>query len=418
MMLGLLSLALAGSVVHSRETQEPAGDARVVPFKIHVPDSVLVDLKQRLTRVRYPDEIENADWQWGTNRTYLKELMTYWRDRFDWRAREQRLNEFDQFMTDIEGVNIHFIHQRSTNPDATPLLLLNGWPSSIYEYSKVIRALTDPARHNGSPNESFHVIVPSMPGYGFSDAPRAAGYDTQKIAELWKQLMARLGYNRYGVVGSDWGLSVATRLAVSDASHVTALHLAGCDAVPPLSPNPGETPMPNRSAGEHIPQEALGYVELQSTKPQTVGYGLSDSPVSLAAWILEKYHDWSDLGGGDIEQVYTKDDLLTQISIYWVTNTGTSSARLYYENQHPNGKFVSFIQGFLPPLPEAHVNVPTACTTFGAGFTRREAVETANFSKRYNVVRRSSTTRGGHFAALEQPSFWVDDVRSFFVDQR
>ena len=333
----LLVAALLACVqaVHARQAAPPgtptasvrpvSADA-IVPFKIQVPEAVLADLRQRLSRARFADEFTGAGWDYGTNLAYLRQLITYWRDRFDWRAQEQRLNSFDQFKTNIDGLDIHFIHQRSKVPGATPLLLLNGWPISIEDYTKVIGPLTDPAAHGGRPEDAFHIVIPSMPGYGFSDKPSERGYDPERIAGMWMTLMARLGYPRYTTHGSDWGLSVANHLALKDPAHMTALHLAGC----------GGGGAPPAGAANQSPQPVssnLGYQEIQTTKPQTLGQGLSDSPIGLASWIVDKWYSWSD-HDGDLEQVYTKDQLLTNIMIYWVTNTGTSSARLYYETRH------------------------------------------------------------------------------------
>jgi len=317
-----------------------AGAEAVVPFKIQVPDAAIRDLKHRLSESRFADELDSAGWDYGTNAAYLKSLIAYWRDKYDWRAQERRLNQFDQFKTTIDGVDIHFIHQRSRNPAAVPLLLLNGWPSSIVEYEKVIGPLTDPVGHGGNPGDAFHIVVPSMPGYGFSGKPRERGYDPERIARMWVELMARLGYTRYAVHGSDWGWVVGHRLAVNDAAHVFALHLtnclfsvAGAPAVATGSPSPSAPTGPNPAVNA---AHNLGYQELQSTKPQTVAHGLSDSPVALASWIIEKWYGWSD-HDGDLDQLYTKDDLLTNLTIYWLTNSGGSSARIYYENRHVGG---------------------------------------------------------------------------------
>jgi epoxide hydrolase len=395
----------------------------VVPFKIQVPDAVLTDLKQRLSRARFADEIPDAGWDYGTNAAYLKALIEYWRDKYDWRAAERRLNQFDQFKTKIDGLEIYFVHQRSKVPTAKPLLLLNGWPSSIEEYVKVIGPLTDPVAHGGRAEDAFHVIIPSMPGYGFSDKPRERGYNPERMAAHWAKLMARLGYSRYYTQGSDWGVATGTFLAINDATHVAALHLNGCPggavgAAPPAATSAAVRPPQTVSANG-------GYQEIQTTKPQTLGHGLSDSPVGLASWILDKWQAWSD-HDGDLEKVYTKDELLTNIMIYWVTNTGTSSARLYYESRHVNGRLLpTFFEGFLPRLPEGRVTVPTGCGSFPSQYDRKgippntdTAAARRSAETRYNVVYLTISPRGGHFAALEQPNTWVQDVRAFFHDQR
>jgi pimeloyl-ACP methyl ester carboxylesterase len=407
----------------STPVARPTAADAVVPFKIQVSDAVLTDLKQRLTRARFADEIPDAGWDYGTNPAYLKQLIEYWRDKYDWRAAERRLNQFDQFKTKLDGLDIHFIHQRSKVATAKPLLILNGWPSSIEEYAKVIGPLTDPVAHGGRAEDAFHVIIPSMPGYGFSDKPRERGYNPERMAAVWTKLMARLGYNRYYTQGSDWGVSVGTYLALNDATHVAALHLNGCPgggvgAAPSAAANAAVRPPPMVSANG-------GYQEIQTTKPQTLGQGLSDSPLGLASWILDKWQAWSD-HDGDLEKIYTKDELLTNIMIYWVTNTGTSSARLYYESRHVNGRLLpTFFEGFLPKLPEGRVTVPTGCGSFPSQYDRHGiapntdvAAARRSAESRYNVVYVTISPRGGHFAALEQPGVWVQDVRAFFHDQR
>jgi pimeloyl-ACP methyl ester carboxylesterase len=384
-------------------------DAAIVPFRIQVPDAVLRDLKARLERARFADEFPDAGWDYGTNLNYIQSLMTYWRDRYDWRAQERRLNRFSQFKTNIGGLDIHFIHQKSADPGALPLLLLNGWPSSPVEYDKVIEPLTKGP-------VAFHVVVPSMPGYGFSDKPRERGYNPERMAQIWATLMARLGYSRYILHGSDWGISVATYLALADSSHISGLHLAGCPGgaigAPPKPPGPAAPPPPVSSN--------LGYQEIQTTKPQTLGQGLSDSPLGLASWIIDKWHSWSD-HDGDLEQVYTKDELLTNIMFYWVTNSGTSSARLYYESRHVNGQLSpAFFATFMPPMSRGKVTVPTGCGAFpsqydnrGLTINRDPALARKSAETRYNVVHASIAAKGGHFPALEQPQAWMDDLRTF-----
>ncbi len=404
-------------------TRTTAGTEATVPFRIQIADAVLLDLKQRLSQARFPDQFPDAGWDYGTNLPYLKSLVDYWRDKYDWRTQEKRLNEFDQFKTNIDGLEIYFIHQRSKNPAAMPLLLLNGWPSSIVEYTKVVGPLTDPVADGGRAEDSFHVVIPSMPGFGFSDKPRERGYDPERIAGIWVKLMARLGYTRYGAHGSDWGAGIATRVALNDAAHMAGLHLAGCGGAPAVPAANANQAVPPAVADQNSAVNAahnLGYQEIQSTKPQTLGQGLSDSPVGLASWILEKWYGWSD-HDGDLEKVFTRDELLTNIMIYWVTNTGTSSARIYYESRHMLG-------GLAPtpfPRPEGRVSVPTGCGAFPSQYDRRGArVNTAtagarqDAETRYNIVRFTTMPRGGHFPAFEQPTLWLDDVRAFFRERR
>ena len=416
-------LAASGTALAQRGTESravPAGEA-IVPFKIQVPDAALADLKRRLSQGRFADELSDSGWDYGTNLAYLKRLVEYWRDKYDWKAQERRLNGFDQFKTTIDGVDIHFIHQRSKNANAIPILLLNGWPSSIVEYEKVIGPLTDPVAYGGRAEDSFHVVIPSMPGFGFSGKPRERGYNPERIAHIWVQLMARLGYTRYAAHGSDWGNGIATRVALDDPAHVVALHLAGCGAAPAATSNIGnQVPTPPTPNSAVNAAHNLGYQEIQSTKPQTLGYALSDSPAGLASWIIEKWYGWSD-HDGDFEKVFTKDELLTNIMIYWVTNSGASSARIYYESRHMLG-------GLAPtpfPRPESRVNAPTGCGSFPRQYDRRETpVDTSSVEARkaaearYNVAHFTTMPHGGHFPALEQPKLWVDDMRAFFATVR
>jgi len=379
----------------------PAQNA-IIPFKIHVPDSVLADLKDRLGRTRFPGEISNSSWDYGTNLGYLKELVTYWRDRFDWRAAERRLNQFDQFTTNIDGLDIHFVHQRSKNPNAMPIAITHGWPGSFVEFTKIIGPLTDPAAHGGNASDSFNVVAISVPGFGFSGKPTERGYGPERIAGVLAKLMARLGYARYGLQGGDWGSSISRFAAINDASHVAGLHLNFCLAGPPLGakdPNEGVTAaeLERTRARQTFFDTERGYFLEQSTKPQTIGYSLDDSPAGLAAWIVEKFRSWSDVDGV-VEKKFTKDELLTNIMLYWVTQSGASSARIYYENQRAQPA-------------QRRVEVPTGCAVFPKeiSIAPRRWVE-----GQYNVTRWTEMPRGGHFAAMEEPELLVDDVRAFF----
>jgi pimeloyl-ACP methyl ester carboxylesterase len=394
-------IALALTIAILSQASLPAQDA-IVPFKIRVDDAVLTDLQQRLARTRFPGEITNSDWDYGTNLAYLKELVAYWRDRYDWRAAERRLNQFDQFKTNIDGLDVHFIHQRSKNPNAMPVAMTHGWPGSVVEFTKVIGPLTDPAAHGGNASDSFHVVAISLPGFGFSGKPTERGYSPERIAGIVAKLMARLGYTRYGLQGGDWGSSISRFAAINDASHVAGLHLNFCLAGPPpgaKDPNEGVTPaeLERSRARQAYFDNERGYFLEQSTKPQTIGYSLDDSPAGLAAWIVEKFRSWSDVDGV-VEKKFTKDELLTNIMIYWVTQSGASSARIYYENQRAKP-------------PQKRVEVPTGCAVFPKeiSIAPRRWVEA-----QYNVTRWTEMPRGGHFAALEEPDLFVDDVRAFF----
>jgi epoxide hydrolase len=387
----------------ARPEQPPAADdAAVRPFRIAVPDAVLGDLKARLASPRLVRALNGDGWQLGTDVAYLRELVTYWRDRFDWRAQERRLNAMEQFTTTIDGLRLHFVHRRSGRPDALPLLVTHGWPGSIAEFTKIIGPLTDPAAHGGDPADAFHVVMPSIPGFAFSEAPTASGYDPARIAQIEAALMARLGYQRYGVQGGDWGAIIGTQVAARDGAHVAGLHLNMCTA-----PAPASDPEAGLSAAElarlkvrqAFQAEETGYQQIQGTKPQTIGLALNDSPVALAAWIVEKFRTWCDCGGNP-EAVFTKDELLTNITLYWVTQTAASSARIYYESRHPT----------TVPVP-GRIATPTACADFPAEIIwspRRWA------EARYNITRWTTMPKGGHFAALEQPQLLVEDVRAFF----
>jgi microsomal epoxide hydrolase len=373
----------------------------ITPYTINVPDAVLTDLKTRLAMTRFPDEIAGSGWDYGTNLGYMKELVAYWQTKFDWRAQERRLNQMPQFRTNIDGLDIHFVHQRSPVPGAMPLALTHGWPGSIFEFTKVIGPLTDPVRHGGQAGDAFHVVAISLPGFGFSQRPDARGYSPERMAGIIATLMARLGYTRYGIQGGDWGGIISRIIALKDPTHVAGLHLNFCTtgAPPGDNPNAGVPPdelklMQERNA---YMENERAYQQIQGTKPQTLGYGLNDSPAGLAAWIIEKFRAWCDCDG-DVEKKFTKDELLTNVMIYWVTQTGPSSTRIYYESRVAGG-----VQGT--------VTVPTACALFPKEITTppRKWVEA-----RYNLVRWTPMPRGGHFAALEEPVLLVDDVRAFF----
>jgi len=360
------------------------------PFEIRVDDSVLDDLRSRLARTRLPDQIEGTGWEYGMPIDELRELVTYWRDEYDWRAQEARLNELEHFRTQIDGQSIHFVHARSPNSDALPLLLTHGWPGSIVEFLDVIPRLTD----------EFHVVVPSLPGYGFSEPTRTRGWDTWRIARAFVELMDRLGYERYGAQGGDWGAQVATRIGAIDADHCAALHLNMPIADPPQEKVPlTQEDLADLASLKQLSRDEAGYASEQSTKPQTVGVALNDSPAGLLAWIVEKFRSWSDCDG-DPENVFTRDQLITNVMLYWVTQTSTSSARLYWEHQRGPGE----------PAPE-YVGVPTGVARYPKEILR---LPRAWVERRYNVTYWADMPRGGHFAAMEQPELFVDDVRTFF----
>lgn len=377
---------------------------RIDPFRIAVPDAVLADLRERLARTRFPDEIPGSGWDYGTELAYLRELVAYWRDGYDWRAAEARLNALPQFRAEVGGLGIHFIHVRGRGPRPFPLVITHGWPGSVAEFVDVIGPLTDPAAHGGDPADAFDVVCPSMPGYGFSDHPREPGMDPERIAALWAELMQGLGYARFGAQGGDWGSMVSTYLGLRHAARVAGVHLNMVIAFPPDPANPAdgltqEELVPLMEAQRFLKEET-GYQRIQGTKPQTLAYGLNDSPAGLAAWIVEKFRAWSDCGG-DVERRFSKDQLLTNVMLYWVPETANSSCRLYCETMRAM-KF---------PPTGFRVEVPTGCAIFPRELIRppRAWVETL-----YNVTRWTPMPAGGHFAALEEPALLVDDVRAFF----
>ena len=381
----------------------------IQPFRIAIPEDMIADLKQRLASTRWPGEISGSGWDYGSNLAYMKELTDYWRAGYDWRAQEEALNRFAHFKArmdeDAGGMGIHFIHERGRGPDPLPLVITHGWPSSIYEMTKIIPLLTDPAGHGGDPVDSFDVVAPSLPGYGFSDPTSHRGINTMRTADLWTKIMTEgLGYQRFCAHGGDWGAAVTTCLGYGYPEQVMGIHLTMAFATrTPRGPEDAELSMPeweaihNRARWQ---QEEAGYSHIQSTKPQTLSYGLNDSPTGLAAWIVEKFRTWSDCNG-DVESAYTKDDLLTNVTIYWVTQTINSSTRLYYENRRNP---LSLGQG-------ERVRVPTALAAFPREIIRtpREWVEQS-----YNLQRWTEMPRGGHFAALEEPELLVEDIRAFF----
>ena len=370
-------------------------------FEIDVDDSVLEDLRGRLERTRFPDQIEGTGWEYGIPVDYLRELVAYWRDEYDWRSQEARLNDFSHFRTRIDDQSIHFIHARSAHAGALPLLLVHGWPGSVVEFLDVIPRLTEPEAHGGEPADAFHVVAPSLPGYSFSEPTHTRGWDPWRIARAFTDLMRRLGYDRYGAQGGDWGAQVTTRMAALDPEHCVALHLNMPIADRPEDEVPlTEDEKADLAAMSHFRREESGYAMEQSTKPQTLGVALNDSPVGLLAWIVEKFRTWSDCDGHP-ESAFTRDQLITNVMTYWATQTITSSARLYWELQHAGSD----------ARPPEFVKVPTGIARYPKEPIR---LPRAWAERRYNVTHWTQMPRGGHFAAMEQPALFVDDLRTFF----
>jgi microsomal epoxide hydrolase len=407
MRLGLVGLIIAAALAASGTSVSAQADA-IRPFTIHVPDAVLDDLKARLARTRLTDPLQGSGWTHGTDIAYLRELLAYWRDRFDWRAAERRLNQMEQFTTAIDGLTMHFVHRRSKHPGAMPLLITHGWPGSFAEFTKIVWPLTDPAAHGGRTDDAFHVVIPSIPGFAFSEAPREPGFDPARIAKLEAALMARLGYTRYGAQGGDWGSIISTQVALADPAGVAGLHLNMCFGAAPAGtdPNAGLTDRERErlKTRQAFQTDETGYQQIQGTKPQTLGVALNDSPAGLAAWIVEKFRTWCDCAGNP-ETVFTRDELLTNITLYWVTQSAATSARIYYENRHAPP----------PPAGARRIETPTACADFPKEiiWSPRRWLEA-----RYNITRWTEMPRGGHFAALEQPALLVEDIRAFFRDLR
>ena len=377
----------------------------IVRFQISITDRDLTDLQQRLAMTRYPDQIPDTAWDYGTDTAWLRELIAYWQSDFDWREQERQLNQFDQFITRIDGVEIHFIHQRSPHPNATPLLITHGWPGSFVEFRNMIGPLTNPELYGGNAEDAFHVIAPSLPGFGFSGKPQERGYSPERIAHTLAALMNRLGYQKYGAQGGDWGAIINRILASRYSEHLIGLHSNFVLANPPADSAvavPAEE-MARREARQAYMANEVAYQQIQGTKPQTLGVGLNDSPAGLAAWITEKFHGWSDMGSGVAgrpESRISKDDMLTNISIYWFTQSITSSSRIYFESRNATAA-----------EPIGFIAVPTAGAVFPAEIylTPRLWAEA-----HYNIVRWTEMPSGGHFAALEEPELLLQDIRAFF----
>lgn len=373
--------------------------AELKPFQISATDEQLDDLRRRLQNTRWPEAETPDDWSQGIPLSYVQEVCSYWVEKYDWRAREASLNRFDQFKTEIDGLGIHFIHVRSPHEDALPLVITHGWPGSIVEFQKVIEPLTNPTAHGGDASDAFHVVCPSLPGYGFSDKPSQPGWGVNKIATAWATLMPKLGYPSYVAQGGDWGAMITTTIGLQDSQNCRAIHLN----MPIVAPDPEtmseltDTEKGALAGIQHYQEHDSGYSKQQSTRPQTLGYGLTDSPAGQAAWILEKFWSWTDCDGHP-ENALTRDEMLDNIMLYWLPATAASSARLYWE---------SFSLVNMDPL-----TLPVGCTIFPKEIFRcsRRWAE-----KRFpNLIHWSEPKRGGHFAAFEQPATFVDELRTCF----
>jgi pimeloyl-ACP methyl ester carboxylesterase len=377
----------------------------IQPFRIDIPEADLDDLRERLARTRWPSELPGVGWSRGVPRAYLQELAEYWRTGYNWRRHEARLNELPQYTTEIDCANVYFLHVRSPEPDALPLILTHGWPGSVVEFLSVLGPLADPRAHGGDSADAFHLVIPSLPGYGFSGPTRDAGWTTTRVARAWAELMRRLGYDRYGAQGGDWGAFVAPELGRSDPDHVVGVHVnaATFGFIPfgEVAPEELDTFTEAEKARlerlNHFLNEENGYFQIQATRPQTLAYALTDSPAGQLAWIVEKFREWTYPADALPEEAVDRDLLLTNVMLYWLTGTGGTSAQLYYESMHAT----SWGQ-----QPSA---TPTGVAVFGEDVAIRRYAERGN-----NIVHWTEFDRGGHFAAMEAPDLFTADVRVFF----
>ena len=379
----------------------------IQPYEVHISNDVLEDLKYRLGRTRWPDEIVDSDWDYGSNLAYIRELCGYWKNEFDWRAQEAAINALPNYRADVDGLGVHYIHVRGSGPNPVPIVITHGWPSTFVEMLKIIPLLADPASHGGDNADSFDVVAPSMPGYGFSDRPSQRGMSPTRIAEMWHKLMTEgLGYDHFVAQGGDWGAQVTTTLGLNYPETLSGIHLTAAGGGTPI-PSESELSDDEKEFLRHREwwQQAEGaYGHQHRTKPQTLSYGLNDSPAGVAAWIVEKWRTWSDCGG-DIESRFSKDELLTHLTIYWATQTISSSVRLYYESG-------------LAPSPLSSDNPVTVPTSF-AKFPVEISYPPEEWVRRFfNLVRYTPMPSGGHFAAAEEPQLLAEDIRAAFRSLR
>ena len=379
----------------------------ISPFVVDIPESALVDLRNRLEQTRWPEAETTDNWDQGIPLQYTRELAQYWLQEYDWRRYEKKLNSWPQFKTEIDGLDIHFIHVRSPHENALPLIISHGWPGSVVEFHKIIDALTNPTEHGGKAEDAFHVVAPSLPGFGFSEKPASTGTSVEKIGTMWGQLMARLGYERYVAQGGDWGSVITQSMGQSETTHCAGIHIN----MPIVAPDPDT--MDALTEVETSALEAMGfyndwdsgYSKQQSTRPQTLAYGLADSPVGQMAWIVEKFYTWTDCevdGVKHPENILSKDELLDNVMMYWLNNTAASSARLYWES-------------FNNPSMEV-IDMPVGCSIFPQEIFRCSERWAA---KRFtNLIYWNELDKGGHFAALEQPEIFLEEVRNCFSKLR
>lgn len=403
--LGWLPLAVLLSSIAVGEAQGPAKpeSAKIRPFQVHIPEQVLLDLRHRLAETRWPDQLPGTTWEYGADIKKVRELADYWQNGYDWRAQEAKINRLDQFTTEIDGQQIYFIHERSSRADAIPLLLIHGWPGSVLEFLALIEPLTDP-KDNNSP--AFDVVIPSLPGFGFSGPTTTRGWGPQRMAKALVVLMDRLGYSKYGIQGGDWGSTIAQDMAYQAPANVIGLHLNLIFVPPPNPKAAAKMSDAERKRYSYFDREESSFFFLQASEPQTLAYSLTDSPVGWLAWMISKFQLLTD-NNGDFLTAVDRDKFLTDVTLYWVTGTIGSSMRLYRENRLTKEERV---------LTE-RLQTPVAYADFP-----REVVAPPFrwITQTYNVVQKTEMPKGGHFAALEQPDLLLDDIRKFFakVDQK
>jgi pimeloyl-ACP methyl ester carboxylesterase len=406
MLRGLAATTIATAGLASAGNTFANASPDVTPFTYHAAPSALDDLKRRLAQTRWPERETVVDWSQGVPLIKLRALVDYWRTAYDWRRFEARLNGFAQYRTEIDGLNIHFLHVRSRHANALPIIITHGWPGSVIEFFKIIEPLTNPTAHGGRAEDAFHVVAPSLPGFGFSDKPPERGWNAARIARAWSELMRRLGYTRYVAQGGDWGSIVTTTLAQQRPAGLAGIHLNMPVVFPDPLPTTGQTPAEQRAIEKFklFQSDGFGYFLEQSTRPQTIGYALADSPLGQAAWIYEKFHDWTD-NSGDPESALTRDEMLDNITLYWLTETAASSARIYFE------------QARLGSINNSgRVDLPVGCSIFP-----REIVPAPRtWAERFfpNLIHWNELNRGGHFAAFEQPALFTQELRNCFRSLR
>ena len=400
---GFVPTGAQGSATKAAQIVLPTTTREVTPYKVQVPQAALNDLKKRLATARWPDKEPVTDWSQGVPLAKIRALTDYWARDYDWRRAERALNALPQFRTQIDGLGIYFIHARSKHERALPIILTHGWPGSVFEFLEVIRPLTDPTAHGGTENDAFHVVVPALPGFGFSDKPSEKGWNVARIANAWAVLMKRLGYERWVAQGGDWGAGVTTALGHIQPPGLAAIHLNWAFVFPEKIPTEGLSPDEQRAVdAEKIFQtQGAGYFLEQATRPQTIGTALADSPVGQAAWIYEKFNAWTD--HDDVESALTKDQMLDDISLYWLTNSAASSARIYWEN-----KPATYVGG--------KIDLPVGVSVFPREIFRAPRTwAEKNYSK---LIYWNELPKGGHFAAFEQPAAFVRELRACFATLR